>query len=97
MGRGWLADALAAVPSAVTSVVAAAAVRRNGHEGRILLIATNDRERAPTNVWDLGAGRHSHASSVPQFAAGDREQRGSFPPVLIRVTGPYGDYDEMHE
>ncbi len=69
-------------------------------KGRILLVATTDLDRAQTVVWNLGAialnGESGARALFRDVLLASASIPGLFPPVLIRVRGARGEYDEMH-
>ena len=76
------------------------AVAREAAKGRVLLVATTDLDRAQTVVWNLGAialrGGPAARALFRNVVLASASIPGLFPPVLIRVTGAHGEYDEMH-
>jgi len=83
------------VTDAMLQAVASEAAR-----GRLLLVATTDLDRAQTVVWNLGAialrGGRAARVLFRNVLLASASIPGLFPPVLIRVTGEHGEYDEMH-
>lgn len=76
------------------------AVAAEAATGRILLVATTDLDRAQTVVWNLGAiasrGGPEARALFRNVLLASASIPGLFPPVLIRVKGVGGEYDEMH-
>ncbi len=76
------------------------AVAREAAKGRMLLVATTDLDKESTVIWNLGAIASGNGpESRPLFRdilTASASIPGIFPPVLIRVEGDGGSFDEMH-
>lgn len=93
-------EPLAALVDGFVTEALLEAVAGEAAKGRILLVATTDLDRAQTVVWNLGAiaSRRGPAARAlfRDVLIASASIPGLFPPVLIRVTGAHGEYDEMH-
>jgi predicted acylesterase/phospholipase RssA len=76
------------------------AVAEQAARGGALLVATTDLDKQEPVIWDLGAiAMHGGAAARTLFRdvlVASASIPGLFPPVLIRVEGAGGPYDEMH-
>jgi hypothetical protein len=89
----------ALVDSYVTSDLLKA-VAVEGAKGRLLLVATTNLDNEQTTIWNLtviaaqGGERARELFRDVLIAAASIP--GAFPPVIIRVTGSGGTFDELH-
>ena len=76
------------------------AVAREAASGRLLLVATTNVETGETVIWDLGSiamnGGPNTRALFRDVLVASASVPGMFPPVIIRVPGPEGDYSEAH-
>lgn len=75
-------------------------VARQAAEGRLLLVATTDLDKEESVIWNLGAvaaqGGERAVSLFRAVLIASASIPGVFPPVLIRVEGNGGQFEEMH-
>ena len=76
------------------------AVAAESAKGRILLVSTTDLDRDQIVVWNMGliaaTGGTRARSLFRDVLVASASVPGVFPPVMIRVEGPAGTFDEMH-
>jgi predicted acylesterase/phospholipase RssA len=81
-----------------TDVVAA--VAEESRTGRVLLVATSNLDTEEAVIWDMGkiaeAGGDKALALFRDVLAASASAPGVFPPVMIRVDGPGGPFEEMH-